>query len=129
MDLEKYLKKNKFDKYFNRLTKKIKNKRIVIYGAGSLFQLIQKKYDLTEWNIIGISDTKYKPEDEGKEDLGYKIIPKKKIEDYEFDVLIISLQEYIGVLCGFSESLQNKKIIVLPLVRQPFISVLKKIWF
>ena len=102
MILEEYLKKHHFNKYFEKLTKKLKNKRAIVYGTGSMFEFIKENYDLTLLNIIGISDSKYKRNDEGKEYLGYKIIPIDKIEDYEFDVLIISIQEYFKALKRFS---------------------------
>ena len=79
--LEEHLKQCKFDKYFKKLTKKLKGKKVIIYGTGSMFQYIQKNYDLSGLNIIGVSDGKYLLEQEGEEDLGYKIIPKEKLSE------------------------------------------------
>ena len=128
--LDEHLKFCKFDKYFKKLVKKFKGKTIIIYGTGSLFQKIQKEYDLSQLNIIGISDSKYLLEQEGQEDLGYKIIPKEKLEDYEVDVVLLGLQNYIGVLCSFaSEIYKEKKTKIYPLVRIPLWKCLKDIWF
>ena len=42
-----------------KLNKKLKGKTIVIYGSGLLFQKVLSNYDLSELNIIGISDRKF----------------------------------------------------------------------
>ena len=55
-ELEQYLVDNKFSKRFKALENKFKNKKIVIYGAGQLFQTIIKKYDLSKLNIVVIFD-------------------------------------------------------------------------
>ena len=128
--LEEHLKYCKLDKYFKKLVKRLKGKSIIVYGTGSLFQYIQKNYDLSQLNIIGISDGKYFLEQEGKEDLGYKIIPKEVLEDYDVDVVLLGLQNYIEVLCDFSSTIyRNKKTKILPLVRLSLWEALKKIWF
>ena len=128
--LEEHLKYCDFDKYFKKLVKKLKGKTIIIYGSGTLFQHIQKNYDLFELNIIGISDGKYLLEQEGQEDLGYKIIPKEKLEDYDVDVVLLGLQNYISVLCDFaSEIYKGKKTKIYPLVKIPLWKCLKDIWF
>lgn len=128
--LEEHLKICKFDKYFKNLVKKLKNKTIIVYGTGTLFQLIQKRYDLSQLNIIGVSDGKYLLEQEGEEDLGYKIIPKDKLEEYDTDIVLIGTQNYINILCGFACGIyKNKKTKILPLVRIPLWKSLKRIWF
>lgn len=128
--LDEHLKFCEFEKYLEKLIKKLKNKTVIIYGTGSLFQKILKEYDLTGLNIIGVCDGKYLLEQEGKEDLGYKIIPKEKLEEYDADYLLLGLQNYIDILCDFSSGIyKKKKTRVLPLVRIPLLKSLKEIWF
>lgn len=128
--LDEHLKFCKFDRYFKKLVKKLKGKTIIVYGTGSLFQKIQKEYDLSQLNIIGVSDGKYLLDQEGQEDLGYKIIPKEKLEDYEADIILLGLQNYISVLCNFASGLcKDKKTKIYPLVRIPLWKCLKDIWF
>ena len=130
LTLEEHLKNCKFDKYLKKLNKKLKNKTILVYGAGSLFQYIQKNYDLSQLNIIAISDGKYLPEQKGQNDLGYTIIPKDDLENFDIDIVLLGLQNYIGVLCDFSSGIyRNKKTKILPLVRIPLWKSLKDIWF
>ena len=128
--IEEQLKFCKFDKYYKRLIKKLKNKTVIIYGSGTLFQYIQKNYDLSLLNIIGISDGKYLLEQEGQDDLGYKIVPFEKLEEYEPDYLLLGLQNYLPVLYDFaSTTFKDKKTRVIPLVKIPLWKILKDIWF
>lgn len=128
--LEEHLKFCNFDKYFKKLVKKLKGKTIIVYGTGSLFQLIQEKYDLSQLNIIGVCDNKYVLNEEGRIDLGYKVIPLVKLEDYQCDVVLLGLLNYTGVLYDFVDRIyKNSKTEVLPLVRKPLLKALKDIWF
>ena len=127
--LEEHLKFCDFDKYYKKLVKKLKGKSILIYGTGLMFQHIQKNYDLSQLNIIAVSDGKYLLEQEGQEDLSYKIVPKEKLKDFEVDVVLLGLQNYISVLCDFSSTVyKNKKTKILPLVRISLWKALKNIW-
>ena len=129
MTLEEYLIFCKFEKYFKLISKKFKDKKIIIYGAGSLFQLIQKKYNLSQLNIIGISDAKYRIDQEGEFDLGYKIIPREKLVNYDADIVLLGVQSYIGLLCHFTINLfKGTKTRVYPLVRKPFFVIINDIW-
>ena len=126
---EQYLRKNNFKKYFKSLIHKLKNKSVIIYGTGILFQYIAKNYDLSQFNIIGISDMKYSDEMEEKFDLGYKIIPMNKIIDYNPDFVLLSVEKYFTLI----ESMQNDKfrntnIQVLPLVKKNLLDVINTIW-
>ena len=51
-ELLDYLQRVKFDKQIKKLTKKLKDKTVVIYGTGLLFQEVLKNYDLSGLNII-----------------------------------------------------------------------------
>lgn len=128
--LEKHLKSCKFEKNYKKLKKKLKDKRIIVYGTGLLFQHIQKNYDLSELNIIGVSDIKYSLSQEGEMDLGYPIVPKSKIEEYNPEVVLLGVQEYVDLTCEFTEEIfQGSSVKVVPLVRQPLLMILKKILF
>ena len=130
MDFEAYLLKIKFNKYLKKLKNKCKNKKIIIYGTGSLFQYINEKYDLSScFNIIGVSDIKYNPLNEGEEFLGYKIIPKEKIVEYKPDIVLLGVKEYIRLIEYFKLNLfTNTKIKVYPLARLNIWQLIKEIW-
>lgn len=128
-DFKSYLNSIKFDKYLNQLNKKLKGKSAIIYGTGSLFQFIKDNYDLSKLNIIGISDKKYALEQEGSEDLGYKIIPKDKMVEYGADYVIVAAQNYIGIIENFElEIFKGTKTKIKPLAKMPFLELLKQIW-
>lgn len=128
--LEEHLKSCKFDKYFKKLVKNLKGKTVIVYGTGTLFQLIQEKYDLSQLNIIGVSDNKYVLNEEGSFDLGYKIIPLPKLKDYPCDIVLLGLLNYTGVLYDFADMVyKGTKTKILPLVRKPLLVALKDIWF
>jgi glutamyl-tRNA reductase len=102
-ELLEYLKSNNFDKQFEKLTKKLQNKTIIIYGAGKMFQEIQKNYDLSKLNIVGVMDRKYLPEDTDDLAFGYNIIPYSQINDIKSDVILISAQKYQSILNMFKK--------------------------
>ncbi len=51
-----YLQSINIGKTLPKLVKKLKNKKVVIYGTGSFFQCIKKYYDITGFNMVGIAD-------------------------------------------------------------------------
>ena len=115
------LKKYKFDKQIKKFNKIFKDKKIVVYGGDSFFEIIKNNYDLSGLNIIGISDLKYNFNDEGKSDFGYKIILKDKIVQYNPDVVLIStiktFKNYQLLKRGI---LKNTKIKVYPMLNKSF---------
>ena len=128
-DFESYLESLNFNKQLKNLNKRLKNKRIILYGAGSLFQYIEENYDFTEINIIGISDKKFSDEQEGEIYLGYKISPFSKITNYNADYVLIATQNYIGIVENFVCNVFDKtKTKVKPLVKIPLLTLIKEIW-
>ena len=55
---EKY-ENRKLQKRIDNLTKKYRDKRFILYGAGKFFREIHEKLDLSGLNIVGISDQKF----------------------------------------------------------------------
>ena len=119
----------KFEKYLSKLNKRLKNKTVVIYGTGAFFKYIKENYDLGKLNIIGISDMKFALEDENKDFLGYKIIPKEKIKEYNPDVVLVATLKYISIIEDFEINYFDKtKTKVYPLARIPLWDLIKEIW-
>lgn len=128
--LKKHLKDCNFEKYFKNLIKQLKGKKVVIYGTGMLFELINDNYDLSKINIIGISDIKYHPGQEGNLDFGYKIIPLNNLEKCEADVILLGVQNYDSIMEEFEENyFVNKPTKIVPLVKIPFFKRIKDIIF
>ena len=128
-EMLKYLEDVKFGKYLKKLNKKLKGKTIVVYGSGLMFQKAKANYDLSQLNIIGISDRKYSLEQEGEMDLGYKIIPITKISEYKPDCILIATQTFLSILDDFKNNrFRNENICILPLVDKPFLTLLNEIF-
>lgn len=125
----KILEDVKFEKQLKRLNKKLKNKKIIIYGAGTFFEKVLKNYDLSNINIIGVSDSKFAPQQEGELYLNYKIIPFDKILEYEPDYVLISTLKFMNILNDFRNEVFHKtKIKVLPLVDRPLFDLVKELF-
>lgn len=128
-ELLEYLKSVKFEKQLEKLKKKLKNKTVVIYGTGLLFQRIKENYDLSDLNIIGVSDLKYTEDQEGTEAFGYKVIPLDKIAEYKPDYILISTVKFLGIMKNFCTNVfKGMNIKILPLVDKPFLTLLKEIF-
>lgn len=126
---EDYLKRNNFKKQLNSLDKRLKNKTVIIYGTGILFQYINEHYDLSNINIIGISDMKYPIDSEGETSMGYKIIPKSSIVKYNPDYVIVAVENYFTVIENLELNLlKDTKIKLFPMVRKNLWDTISTIW-
>ena len=129
MDLEKYLEEIKFEKQLARLKKRLQGKTIIIYGTGSLFQSILSKCDLSDLNIIAVSDGKYTSEDKGKEFCGFKTVPLTEISSLNSDYILVATLNYTDIIYNFETVFfKNTKTKILPLAQKPFLTLLKEIW-
>ena len=128
-DLEYYLKEINFDKQYKKIIKKYKNKKIVIYGAGQLFETIKSNYDLSKLNIIAVSDGKYTSSDIGQEFLGYKKVPLDNILELKPDYIIVATLRYLSIIENFENNVfKGEKVKIRPLAQKSFWQTLKEIW-
>ena len=109
-DLGLYLKQINFDKQYQKIIKKLKNKTVLIYGAGLLFETINSKYNLSKLNIVGISDGKYGPQDENQEFLGYKKYPTYLLPELKIDYVLVSTLNYLDIIESLEQNFFNKTI-------------------
>ncbi len=121
-DLLNYLKENLFDTQLKYLIKKLRDKKVIIYGAGKMFKTINDNYDLSAINIVGITDQKFKIEEEGNNYLGYKIYYYTNFINEDFDVILVASQFYKPILRLYSNS--GKKI--TPLCKQTFVNKIRE---
>lgn len=128
-DLEQYLKEINFDKQYKKLIKKCKDKKIVIYGAGKLFETVKNNYDLSKLNIVALCDGKYSSRDIGQEFLGYKKIPLNKVMELNPDYIFVATLKYISIIENFEENIfKNSKTKILPLASKGFWETLREVW-
>ena len=123
----RYLAKHKLDKTLPKLIKKLQGKRVIIYGAGTLFHLIKKNYDITGLNIVGIADKKYETAYDMDQEYGYKIYKLGDINNSEADYILVSVKFYIPVLEDLYARFKNKNVKIKPLVKKSFWTILKEL--
>lgn len=110
-----------FEKKLKKISKKFKNKKIIIYGCGMMFNLIQKYFDISELNIIGVYDGRFAETEISK----FNEFPIIKPENFNLaDMIMVSTWNTIDII----ESLKYTKVKALPLVQKRFKYVLKEIW-
>lgn len=80
-------------KRINTLKKKIKNKRILVYGTGKFFSNAYNNHNLSDLNIVGVVDKKYELNNSIKEDFGYKVIRMSEIYKQDIDYILICLEK------------------------------------
>jgi len=108
MDLKKYLEENNISKQVEKLAKKCKNKRVLLYGAGEFFYIIKEICDLTKFNITGICDLKFTTNPETNKTEYKTLIPENlKTEDY--DAIVITLYNDLQVLPHIEKVIENSK--------------------
>jgi len=120
-----YLLKYKFDKYLPILVKKLKGKTAIFYGAGVYLELIQHYFDISELNVIGITDRKYKDVSDEQEIYGYKICKFEQITELNPDYVIITAKRFIPIweslYFGF---LEKTKIKIIPILKKNIFALL-----
>jgi hypothetical protein len=126
---ENYLKRINFKKRLEYLNKTLKDKRIILYGAGTLLHYIKENYDLSKLNIIGISDKKFSEDIENQKCEGYKIICPENMIKYNPDCILFSVENYYTVMENLQINMfKETDIKLLPLAQKPLIETLRKIW-
>lgn len=115
----KYLEERNFDKYLSCLNKKLKRKKIVIYGAGAMLQAIFKHYELN-LNILAISDLRY-TENSTEYFSGYKTCAPDEIRKINPDYVLVATKKYLPVALKIKVNKQTK---IKPLINK----TIKEIW-
>lgn len=128
-DFVEYLKKINFQKHLNMLENILKDKKIVLYGAGMFFRTLADNYDLSKLNIIAISDRKFINHKENETFCGYKVCAPSEVKTLNADMLLISMLHYVQVIWYLEFIvLKNCKTQIKPLINKPFMEVWKEIW-
>ena len=128
MDFEKFFKVYNAQEKINKLAKKYKNRRIVLYGAGQFAQILFENYDLSKLNIVGICDKKFEKE-ENKNFYGLNCIAPIDLYDYDCDLILISNFDYklfANIVDELLYGSKNDSLEVRPLIRLSFLDLLTK---
>ena len=128
-DFIEYLEKINFSKHLKKIEKRLKNKTIILYGAGSFFQTLADKYDLSNLNIIAIADRKFINHSADETFYGYKVCEPDELVQLKPDFILVSMLYYVQIIEHLEETvLNNQKIKIKPLINKPFVEVWKEIW-
>lgn len=120
IDLIQYLYDNNFRKQLKLLENKLKGKKIVIYGAGQFFKLINEYYDLSKFNIIGIADKKFTEND--KTYLNYPVIQISDIQKVNPDYLLVAVYSYLNLINILENTtFKNCKFKILPFIKKQYL--------
>ena len=123
-----YLYKHKFDKTLPKLIKDMKDKKVVIYGAGTFFELMNKYFDFSELNIVAVADKKFEYHKEGETFLGKKVCSINEIEEIKPDYILLATKYYVNLIDKLmKKELHNIKI--RPLVKKSFLELIKEVWY
>lgn len=80
----------------NKIAKKYKNKKIIVYGAGQYSRYVVENYDLSSLNIIGFSDKAFLENVDGTF-LNHKKISPYDIKNTDFDLILILAWDDYGM--------------------------------
>jgi len=110
-----FLKKVNFENQLKKMGEIYKDKRVLIYGAGLLFETIHRNYDLSALNIIGISD-KNKTSEDIQTLYGYQGVKPDDIKRINPDIILVCVLNSIYLI----EALKRDyaKIKIVPLVNK-----------
>lgn len=124
-----YLDSFKFDKTLPKLVKKLKDKKVVLYGAGAVLELVKKYYDISGLDVVAIADKKFENHGENDLFLGYKVISPEEILATNPDYIVVSTKMYVNIVEElYSNIVKGTKIKIKPLVKKSFVSLLKEVF-
>lgn len=128
-DFVKYLKQRHFAKTLKKYEKQYKDKKIVIYGTGMLFESAVSNYDMSKLNIIAVSDRKFSATKPDKY-LGYDTVAPDDIADLKPDVVLTGTLKTVAIIESLRyDTLLNTGIKVYPLFEKHIWEILKEIWY
>ena len=97
MDYLQFYKEINVQKQINKLAKKYKNQKIIVYGAGLMSRILFQNFDLSCLNIVGVADSKY-TKNSTESFWGHKTINPAELKDFDFDVILIAVKEKKKIL-------------------------------
>lgn len=101
MSILSYFKSVHAQRQINKLARKFKNKKVIIYGAGEYYQILQNNFDLSKLNIVGISDKKFETSKDSNPS-PYKPFEPEELKYADFDLILVALYDDTS-LCDYLE--------------------------
>lgn len=94
---------------YNKILNKLKNKRVIIYGAGKFFRNLD--FDFSQLNIVGIVDKKFTIEERGNSFHGLTIIPYQYLNHNDADFILLALENPKEAYTKLKQFIPPKKLI------------------
>ena len=119
MEFEKILNTCRIKQKLINISKKYKNKKIVLYGAGLFADFLFERCDFSILNIVAIADKKYEQEKSLMYN-GIKTISPKELTTIDCDLILITNQDYkkfIEIIDNLLINTQNEKINIIALTQ------------
>lgn len=110
-DWAEYFERKDLQKTINKLSEKLKNKKVLLYGDGIVSRVIQERYDLSKLNIVAITDKKFMGCD--YDETKYKPVSPSKLNLVDFDTVLIALKDSKTIKNYFNDNKIKKEIIEL----------------
>ena len=110
------------EEYIKKLKERLKDKKVIIYGAGKFFRLLNSKGVFSDLNVIGICDKKYLQEDEAGQESGYNIISIENLASFRPDYIIAAVQKPLALI----NELQRLNFNVVPVIKISFLQKMEE---
>ena len=128
MNILGYFKSVHAQRQINKLARKYKNKKIVIYGAGEYFQILKNNFDLSKLNIVGIADKKFETSKDSNP-TPYLALAPEELKDFDLDVILVALYDDTS-LCDYLEyqlllNTQNEDKPIRSIIETTFLYTIK----
>ena len=121
LEIKELLKKKNVQKRIDYFSKKYKDKKIIIYGAGMLASILFENYDLSGLNIIAVADYKFTESDELF--MGIKTISLQDIPKINPDFIILTVLEVNKSIKFINKNIfiNNEKILIKSILKKNFL--------
>ncbi len=120
-----YLLKHNIESSIKRLEKISLNKKVLFYGSGLFFKLVNEYFDLSGINVIGVVDKHFSQVHKIKDVCGYKLYSPDDIIELNPDYIIVTTKRVIPIFEElYSKYLKNSDIKILPLLKKNIFSLL-----
>ena len=128
MNILGYFKSVHAQRQINKLARKYKNKKIIIYGAGEYFQILKNNFDLSKLNIVGIADKKFETSKDSNP-TPYLALAPEELKDFDLDVILVALYDDTS-LCDYLEyqlllNTQNEDKPISSIIEPTFLYTIK----
>lgn len=114
-DWAEYLEKIGEQKYIDILSHVLNGKKVLLYGAGIVSKVLTDKYNLKNFDIVGVSDKRFETFKEEKYK-DFKTIPPSELKNYDFDYILFTMKLYKNIESSLRSAGINQK--ALPLIKK-----------